>query len=281
MTTTRPLLMSAAAAATLGLWACAGCDSPEPFVDRAPGEWQLTWSDDFDGPAGQAPDATRWKHDVGGDGWGNDQLEYDSDRVENAALDGQGNLVITARKEDLGGRSYTSARLLTKDLFAQTHGRFEARIQLPLGAGLWPAFWLLGADLETVPWPGCGEIDIMEYRGQVPDLVHGSLHGPGYSGANPVTDTFFLPDGQRFSDDFHVFAIEWDRGRIAWFVDGALYQVATGAQLPSGASWVFEHPFFIILNLAVGGNFVGSPDATTVFPAAMRVDYVRVYERAP
>ncbi|MCC6619873.1 MAG: glycoside hydrolase family 16 protein [Deltaproteobacteria bacterium] len=268
----------AALGALLG--ATPACDE-DPLVDRQTRPWQLTWADEFDGPAGSPPDPARWVHDVGGDGWGNAQLEFDTARTDNAALDGEGRLVITARREDYQGRAFTSARIKTQGLFAQRHGRFEARIKVPLGAGLWPAFWLLGDDIGEVGWPACGEIDVMEYRGQVPDVVHGTLHGPGYSGGSPISDTLFLDDGVRFADDFHVFAVEWDPGRIAWFVDDTLYHVATGAQLPAGAPWVFEHPFFIILNLAVGGTFGGSVDASTPFPAELVIDWVRVYERAP
>lgn len=258
--------------------AAASCNGPETFVDRETRPWRLAWADEFEGAAGTPPDASRWKHDIGGGGWGNAQLEFDTDSVDNAALDGEGHLAIVARKD---GARYTSARLTTEGLMARAHGRFEARVRLPRGAGLWPAFWLLGADYGAVGWPRCGEIDVMEYRGQVEDLVQGSLHGPGYSGGNPVTDVYELAPGESFADDFHVFAVEWDPGRIAWWVDGELYQVATGGQLPAGAAWVFEHPFFVILNLAVGGTYVGSPDATTPFPATMLVDWVRVYEREP
>jgi len=271
-----PLSLSAVAALGVG----PACDDA-PLEDRATRPWQLTWADEFDAAAGTPPDPTRWVHDVGGGGWGNAQLEHDTARTDNAAHDGAGNLVITARRESFGGNAYTSARIKTQGFFAQRHGRFEARIKVPLGAGLWPAFWLLGADIDEVGWPACGEIDIMEYRGQVPDVVLGSLHGPGYSGGAPVSDALYLPDGQRFADAFHVFAVEWDPGRIAWYVDDTLYHVATGAQLPQGAPWVFERPFFIILNLAVGGTFGGSPGDTTPFPAELVVDWVRVFERAP
>lgn len=239
----------------------------------------LTWQDEFDGPAGQAPDPAKWVHDVGTD-WGNNQLEYDTDRTENVALDGQGNLVIVARREDYMGCAYTSGRINTGGRFAQTRGRFEARIQLPAGQGLWPAFWLLGADIGTTGWPGCGEIDILEYRGQEPSVVHGSLHGPGYSGGNAVTNRFVLPRG-RFDAGFHVFAVDWSADAIRWSVDGTTYATATPADLPPGTTWVFGHPFFVILNVAVGGNFVGGPDASTVFPQTMTVDYVRVYAPAP
>jgi len=239
--------------------------------------WKLTWSDEVEGPAGRAPDAANWQYDIGTD-WGNDQLEFDTDRTENVALDGAGHLAITARKEPWQNREYTSGRINTRDRFAQARGRFEARLRLPVGQGLWPAFWLLGNDFAQVGWPACGEIDIMEYRGQAPNTVLGSLHGPGYSGGQAVGGQYQIP-GAGFHEDFHVFAVEWDTDRITWFVDDVRYRTITTRNLPGGARWVFDHPFFIILNVAVGGRFVGAPDAQTTFPQTMLVDYVRVYER--
>ncbi len=242
----------------------------------------LAWQDEFDGPAGQAPDtATKWRYDVGTD-WGNNQLEYDTNRAANVCLDGQGHLTIVARREDYLGSAYTSGRINTRGHFEQARGRFEARIKLPSGQGLWPAFWLLGNDIGTAGWPACGEIDIMEYRGQEPRVVHGSLHGPGYSGGSALTSAFTLPQGAAaFDQDFHVFAVDWAPGRITWSVDGVAYKTVTSAGLPAGASWVFEHPFFVILNVAVGGSFVGGPAPGTTFPQTMTVDYVRVYAEAP
>jgi beta-glucanase (GH16 family) len=241
--------------------------------------WQVVWEDEFDGPAGQIPNATRWRFDVGTD-WGNAQLEYDTNRATNASTDGNGNLTIVARKEAYQGRSYTSARINTRGYFERAYGRFEARIKLPVGQGIWPAFWLLGADQATVPWPACGEIDIMEFRGQLPNIVTGSLHGPGYSGGSAWTGSFERT-GAGFDQDFHVFAIEWSPDRITWLVDGQAYQRVTREEFAPSRDWVFDHPFFIILNVAVGGNYVGPPDATTVFPQTMTVDYVRVYGLAP
>jgi beta-glucanase (GH16 family) len=239
----------------------------------------LTWQDEFDGPAGQSPDAAKWGYDVGTN-WGNYQLEYDTSRPENVSLDGQGNLTIVARREDYLGSAYTSARINTNGRFQQTRGRFEARLKLPSGQGLWPAFWLLGANYASAGWPTCGEIDIMEYRGQEPRVVHGSLHGPGYSGGSAITHRYEIPRGA-FDTGFHVFAVDWDENKIRWSVDGTTYASATPADLPAGTTWVFGHPFFVILNVAVGGNYVGGPDANTVFPQTMIVDYVRVYAPAP
>ena len=245
------------------------CEAPV----AEPGD--VTFEDNFDGDAGSSPDGARWVFDVGGDGFGNDQLEHDTDRPTNASLDGEGHLVITARREDFGGNSFTSARITTATTFAQAYGRFEARIQVPAGQGLWPAFWLLGNNIDTVTWPACGEIDILELRGQEPNVVYGSVHGPGYSGAGAINERFTLPAGQSFADGFHVFAVEWEPERIRYFVDDNLYQTITPSTLGANR-WVFDHPFRIILNLAVGGNFVGSPDGTTTFPASLVVDYVRV-----
>lgn len=257
-----------------------GCEGPASVTypgspPSTPGT--LVWSEEFTGPAGSLPSASHWRFDIGTD-WGNAQLEYDTDRASNVSLDGNGNLAITARRESYLGSAYTSGRISTRGLFSRTEGRFEARIKLPTGRGLWPAFWLLGADYATNPWPACGEIDIMEYRGQEPTVVHGSLHGPGYSGGNARSRSYVLPNGGRFDAGFHVFAIEWKANQITYLVDNVPYQVLTPSSLPSGSRWVFDHPFFILLNLAVGGNYVGSPDGTTVFPQTLLVDWVRVYQ---
>jgi beta-glucanase (GH16 family) len=252
----------------------------EGDVVQPPLRWELVWYDEFDGAAGTPPRPDYWAFDVGGHGWGNEQLEYDTDRVDNAAHDGDGHLVITAREEPFAGNAYTSARIKSEARFEQRYGLFEARLRLPSGRGLWPAFWMLGADIGEVGWPQCGEIDIMEYRGQEPSVVLGSLHGPGYSGGSALTTTYRLGDDARFDDEFHVFAIEWDPGRISWSVDGNVYQIATTAEVIGRGDWVFDHPFFLLLNLAVGGRFVGNPDETTSFPQSMYVDYVRVYQRA-
>ncbi|MEZ4386463.1 MAG: glycoside hydrolase family 16 protein [Candidatus Krumholzibacteriia bacterium] len=246
--------------------------------DGGTGELVLVWQDEFDGPVDQSPDPTKWGYDVGnGDGgWGNQQLEFDTARPENVSLDGAGNLRIIAREEDYNGFSYTSARIKTQGKFSRAYGRFEARIQLPVGRGIWPAFWLLGDNIGTVGWPQCGEIDIMEYRGQLPSVANGALHGPGYSGGSPLTGSYTLT-GAGFNEGFHVFAVEWTSNAISWSVDGTTYLTVGPGDLPGGAAWVFDHPFFIILNVAVGGNYVGDPDQTTVFPQTMLIDYVRVY----
>jgi beta-glucanase (GH16 family) len=177
-------------------------------------------------------------------------------------------------------RDYTSARLKTQGTFAQTAGRFEARIRIPRGQGLWPAFWMLGQDITSVGWPACGEIDIMENIGREPSIVHGTLHGPGYSGGQGIGAAFTHPAGGPFADDFHVYAIEWEAEAIRWSVDGTVYQTRTPADVPRGARWVFDHPFFVLLNVAVGGNWPGSPDTSTQFPQEMIVDWVRIFRRS-
>ncbi len=261
-------------AVLLVLGTAAGCNEEEPIE-----KYGIIWQDGFDGPAGQLPDPEKWVFDTGTD-WGNAQLEYDTDRAKNVSLDGAGNLAITALEEKFAGQDYTSGRIKTKDLFERTHGRFEARIKLPLGQGIWPAFWMLGADLDDVGWPACGEIDIMEYLGHEPRAIHGTIHGPGHFGDSAVTRKHVLAQGG-FHLGFHVFAVEWNENSIAWYVDGYNFHTATPKDLPQGATWVYKHPFFILLNLAVGGRWPGSPDETTVFPQTMLVDYVRVYGTIP
>jgi len=251
---------------------------------RAP-RWTLTWFDEFDGPANSIPDLSKWTYDIGGGGWGNNELESYTSRIQNAYLDGKGHLIVKAIKETYTGpdgirRNYTSARLLTKGKFAQTYGRFEARIKLPSGQGIWPAFWMLGNDIDSVGWPNCGEIDIMENIGKEPSINHGSLHGPGYSGGDSLSGIHTLRGSKRFSDAFHTFAIEWEANAVRFYVDGVLYHTKTPADLPAGKRWVFDHPFFILLNVAVGGNFPGSPGDTINWPQMMVVDYVRAYSDA-
>jgi len=244
--------------------------------------WVLTWSDEFNGPDGSTPDPSKWIPESGGSGWGNNELQYYTPRLQNVRQE-KGNLVIEATKEKFAEpdgvqRNYTSARLKTQGRFSQRYGRFEARIQIPSGQGVWPAFWMLGDDFSTVGWPACGEIDVMENVGSEPATIHGSLHGPGYSDVKPLTTAYALPRGH-FTDGFHVFAVAWEPRVIRFYVDGKLYATKTPADIPAGQRWVYDHPFFIILNLAVGGNMPGSPDDSTVFPQRMLVDYVRVYSR--
>jgi beta-glucanase (GH16 family) len=255
--------------------------------DSAIPGWTLTWSDEFNGADGSAVDPTRWMHDVGGTGWGNEELEYYTDGTQNAVVEG-GYLVITATTAGAsaytcsyptsGPCEYTSARLLTQTQFSQEYGRFEARIQIPEGQGLWPAFWMLGANIATSPWPACGEIDIMENIGNEPGINHGSLHAPGFPGAG-LTGEYTLPSGS-LGDAFHTYAVEWEPSAIRFYVDDQLYETQTSSDTPDGGTWEFNHAFFILLNVAVGGSFPGSPDSATTFPQTMKVDWVRVYEQS-
>lgn len=225
-----------------------------------------------------APNPSVWGYDIGrgpnGDGWGNQELQYYTDRPQNVVVE-NGNLKITARQESFQGSGYTSARLLTKDLFEQAYGRFEARIQLPSGQGIWPAFWMLGADIDENIWPSAGEIDIMEYRGQNPTVLVGSVHGPGYSAGNAISKEYVLQN-DRFDTGYHVFGIEWSPNTINFYVDDVLYNQITPEDVTG--EWVFNKPFFLLMNVAIGGNFVGAPNSETQFPQTMLVDYVRVYE---
>jgi beta-glucanase (GH16 family) len=246
--------------------------------------WQLTWSDEFNAPNGAPPDPANWNIVTGGKGYGNNELETYTIRPANIHQE-DGNLVITAQKEDLTGpdgvpRHYTSARINTRHHFTQKYGRFEARIQLPSGKGIWPAFWLLGDDHETNHWPDCGEIDILETIG-ARDTMYSTIHGPGYSGSKGPSKKYILPAGQQVDNAFHLYAVEWSPNDIKFFFDNHLIVERTPADLPAGTKWVYDHPFYVLLNLAVGGNWPGSPDDTTVFPQRMLVDYVRVYSRKP
>jgi beta-glucanase (GH16 family) len=250
-----------------------GCerDNSQQLEQR---EWELTWSDEFDGDSLALPDSSKWTFDLGTGqgGWGNQELQVYTNHPDNVSQDGNGNLVLTAIST---GNGFTSARIKTQGLFEQQYGRFEARLKTPYGPGLWPAFWMLGANIDSVGWPMCGELDIMELRGQEPHLIHGSMHGPGYSGWNPITNTFALED-DRFDTKYHIFAIEWDEDKVDFFVDDFLYQRAERKDV--SGNWVFDQPFFMILNVAVGGNYVGFPTAQTPFPQKMIIDYVRAYK---
>jgi beta-glucanase (GH16 family) len=262
----------------------AAAQTNPPTPQAVPALWKLVWSDEFNGPNGSAVDGSKWVAETGGGGWGNNELEYYTSRLENVSQR-DGNLVIKVLQEKYIGpddatRNYTSARLKTLGKFSQTYGRFEARIKIPRGQGIWPAFWMLGSGIDKPGWPDCGEIDIMENIGKEPTLVHGTIHGPGYSGEHGIGDSFELPGREAFADDFHIYAVEWEPDVIRFYVDDHLYATRTPADLPKGAKWVYDHPFFVLLNVAVGGYWPGDPDATSTFPQTMLVDYVRVYERA-
>ena len=244
---------------------------PSPTYGWDSTGWKLAWSDEFNGTA---IDPKNWIFDKGGNGWGNVELEYYTDRPENARVE-NGMLVIEARQEKYEGLNYTSARINSRGLQEFTYGRIEARMKLPSGQGMWPAFWMLGSNAS---WPLGGEIDIMEYIGKTPDTVYQTVHGPGYSGSNGIGSHLVLT-ADSLKNDFHVFAIEWAPNEIRWFVDGQEVFKVTPDQIPAGKQWVYDHPFFIILNLAVGGGWPGFPDSTTGFPQQLLVDYVRVYQK--
>ncbi|MEP6664701.1 MAG: family 16 glycosylhydrolase, partial [Verrucomicrobiota bacterium] len=237
--------------------------------------WALVWSDEFTQTDGTSPDSSKWTFDIGAGGWGNNELEYYTSRTNNAHVE-NGQLVIEARKENYLGSAYTSARLKTLGKKSWTYARIEARIKIPRGQGIWPAFWTLGANIDSLGWPACGEIDIMENIGREPTQNHGTAHGPGYSGGG-IGAACALPGNPTLADDFHLYAIEWTTNRIQWFVDGWPYFSMNLASLPPGGTWAFAQPQFLLLNVAVGGNWPGNPDGTTTFPQRMLVDYVRVY----
>jgi serine/threonine protein kinase/beta-glucanase (GH16 family) len=256
--------------------------SPKPLPTRtqaaAAGGWRLVWSDEFIGPAGGAPDASKWNHDIGGSGWGNSELEYYTDSTANAELDGHGHLVITARNAAGSGLScwygpcrYTSARLNTLGRFAFEYGRISARIEFPRGQGLWPSFWAIGADFGSVGWPQCGMIDILSDHRSTSDTVYSGLVGPGYNSLSSDSSS-----SGTFAGSYHTFTADWYPDHISFFVDGHLY--ATKYRSQAGADWVFDRPFSLVLDLAVGGNQPGAPNARTTFPQQMLVDWVRVYQ---
>jgi beta-glucanase (GH16 family) len=249
----------------------------------SPTAWTLAWSDEFDRADGQSPDPVKWVFDLGGHGWGNQELQTYTHRKVNARIV-DGCLLIEARQERWKGpdritRRYTSARLKTANRLAFRYGKVEARILLPAGQGIWPAFWMLGVDTPGRPWPHTGEIDIMENIGSDTTVVFGTAHGPKDSGIFSLTAPYRLPPSQSFADDFHVFALEWEPDALRFFVDGNLYQTLTRVNVPAGGTWAFDHPFYLLLNVAVGGTWPGPPNTSTTFPQRMRVDYVRVYRR--
>jgi beta-glucanase (GH16 family) len=266
----RHLLLAAALAAStivpLGLTASAAPAAPAA----------ATFTDDFDGPPGAAADSGKWQYETG-DNVNNHELEWYTAGNANGALDGQGHLVITAKREGgnncwYGPCQYTSARLNTSGKFTAQYGHVETRMQIPRGQGMWPAFWLLGTNIGSAGWPNCGEIDVMENVGKEPNTVHGTIHGPGYSGSGGIGAGY---SGPVFADGFHTYAVDWSPNKIVWSVDGHAYQTRTPADL-GGKSWAFNHGFFVILNLAVGGYWPGDPNGSTPFPAKLVVDYVHV-----
>ena len=255
--------------------------------DPGPSGWDLAWSDEFNTAAGTAPDPAKWGYELGDGtangipGWGNDELQYYTDSTDNAATDGSGNMVITAKAADpslqcyYGPCKYTSARLLSANKAEFAYGRIESRIQVPPGEdGLWPAFWSLGTDINQVGWPQTGEIDFMEYVSRIPDEVFGTIHGPGYAGGESFGNILNIPN---VAAEYHTYAIDWAPDLIKWYVDDVLYHTATPADVAPN-EWVFNDPVFLLLNMAIGGNFGGAVSPDLTFPQAMKVDYVRVYQ---
>lgn len=243
-------------------------------------KWTLTFSQEFDGVKGAAPDDKIWTRDLGGHGFGNNEWESYTDGAKNAFFDGKGNLIIEARKEPTKGedniaRDYSSARMNTSKSFAQAYGKFEARIKMPQGKGIWPAFWLLGNNVGSVGWPKCGEIDITEFLGHELYKTHGTIHGPGYSGGGGISGS--VDSKVPLNEGFHVYGVVWEPEKIEFQLDGVTFQTVTPDDIAEN-EWVYDHPHFIILNLAVGGNWPGYPDANTTFPQRLVVDYVRVYK---
>jgi beta-glucanase (GH16 family) len=273
------------------LCASFACTSNTPSTEpsRATREWIQIWSDEFEGAAGARIDTTKWRFDVsdgcaaGICGWGNNEKEYYTEAPDNIALNGSGQLMIVARLAPSGMTCYygpcryTSAKITTRGKMNAAPGRVEARIKLPSGQGLWPAFWMLGSSFPATPWPQCGELDIMENHGSTTTGVSSAVHGPGYSGNTPFVRGYALAQGT-FSDDFHTFSVEWDSAQVRFLVDNTAHYTVTRSQLQVYGKSVLDQPFFLILNLAVGGNFDGDPKSDAIFPATMLIDYVRVYE---
>ena len=234
----------------------------------ASAQYSLVWSDEFDGTS---IDYSKWSHDIGHGvwGWGNNELQYYTNSANNSTVDA-GHLRITARAETIGSANYTSAKLKTKDLYEFKYGKVEARIKVPYGQGLWPAFWMLGANIDQVSWPHCGELDLLEHVNNE-NVVHGTHHydnnGHVFLGGSVACD----------ASEFQVYGIEWTPTTIQWSLNGNVYYT-TNIGPGAVSKEEFHEPFYLILNLAVGGNWPGSPDGTTSFPALMEVDYVRVYQ---
>jgi beta-glucanase (GH16 family) len=225
------------------------------------------WADEFN--VNGAPDATKWAYDIGtGDwGWGNNESQYYTNRAENVKVEG-GVLKITSRKESFSGSNYTSARIKTQGKFSFKYGRVEIKAKLPSGGGTWPALWMLGNNITTAGWPACGEIDIMEHVGNVPNKIHGTLHYPNFSGGNAVSRTINITNA---SSEFHIYTLDWRADAIKFYVDGTLYHTFNNS-----ASLPFNQNFFLIVNSAMGGNFGGTIDPNFA-SSTFEVDYIRVF----
>ncbi len=254
-------------------------------------KWQLAWSDEFDGPAHSAPSTANWSYETGASGWGNAEIETYCAASSNIApcsaahpntyLDGEGHLVIRAIRTPSG---WTSGRMITKGRHEFQYGRIEARIKLPTAAGFWPAFWMLGSNIDSVHWPQSGEQDIMEWvQKYTPTTTSSTIHGPGYSGGKSITKEFAFPAGGRVDNAFHVYGVLWSKDKLQFYRDdpAAPFFTMTPADLPSGTEWVFNHPFFLLLNFAIGSSgFAGATSPTTPEIGTVLVDYVRVYKAA-
>lgn len=255
-------------------------EPPDPIPFSEDEGWELVWNDEFDG---DTINLDNWTYDIGGGGWGNREKQYYTNEPENARVE-NGLLVIEARFERYENSNYTSAKLITQGLQEFQYGRIEARAKVPEGAGFWPSFWMLGANYEaensvySSDWPFVGEIDIMEYVGRDPTMIFGTAHGPGYAGAGGLEG--WSRQEYAIANEFHTYAVEWYYEGISWFYDGELYFTINRKDV-GDREWVFDHDFFIILNLAVGGTFAGPVALDTKFPAYYYIDYVRVYQKTP
>lgn len=274
---------------TAAALACA--DEAIPGIATPPNPvWVQTWSDEFDGASGAPIDTAKWRHDTGDGcgegicGWGNGERQYYTDDAENIALNGQGQLMIVARQATAGATCYygqclyTSAKITTRGKMSAAPGRVEARIKLPSGQGLWSGFWMLGQGHPGVPWPLCGELDVMENKGSEPGTTSSAVHGPGYSGKTPFAHSHNLTRNNT-PEDFHIFAVEWDSVHVRFLVDGTAHYGITRAAMEKFGAPILDQSYYLILNLAVGGTFDGDPQSAAIFPATMLVDYVRAYGR--
>ena len=237
---------------------------------------RLVWHAEFNGHAGTLPNAHKWQFVVGA-AQHNQELEYYSKSPGNVSLNGRGDLAITVRRQSRGGRQYTSGRLQTLGRFQVQYGRIQARIKFPAGVGLWPAFYMLGTNYPRVGWPDSGELDMMEFQGQRPTRLVATVHGPSTVNANGWQHNAFAFSTQGFNNRFHVYGMNWTRNQVVFTLDGHSYGTVTRSDLKPGDQWVFNRPYFFVLDIAVGGYWVGPPDSTTRFPAKMLVDWVRVY----
>lgn len=250
----------------------------------AASKWKRAWADEFNTPAGVSPSPKKWVFDLGGEPqWGNEEWQSYTRSPRNVSTDGRGHLAITARREKeplgpcpVGSCDITSGRITTKGRFSQTYGRFAARMKLPAGQAIWPAFWMMGRNIDRVGWPNNGEIDIMELLGNDPGTVYGTAHGPGFVNAG-IGGSGGLPGGAPITGHWHVFSVDWGPRKLRWRIDGRPFFQLRRSSLKDGQRWVFDHPHYLLLNLAVGGQWPGKPDATTPFPSTMLVDWVRAF----